>query len=105
MVVIMYAATEHSRWSGFEYTSPYMDDAGLISRFIEKGHDLFWIVFSTAEGSLPPEIPKDTLKCEFLDVVRAPGLDKYDVLNFKVRYLDEPHKDLAGPGSLLFLME
>ncbi len=47
--------------------SPHTDDAelgcgGLITWLIEKQSPLLWIVFSTAEESLPEGLPRDTLK-------------------------------------------
>lgn len=81
--------------------SPHTDDAelgcgGSIVRFIEEKNELYWVVFSTAEESLPKGLPVDTLKKEFIDVVKNLGLteDNYNICNFKVRYLHEKRQDI-----------
>ena len=61
--------------------SPHTDDAelgcgGSISRMIEEGAKVMWIVFSIAEESLPESMPKDTLKREFMKVLDRLGLDE-----------------------------
>lgn len=74
--------------------SPHTDDAelgcgGLITWLIEKQYPLLWIVFSTAEESLPVGLPKNTLKNEFLSVISGLGLDEksYQIFNYQVRKL------------------
>lgn len=81
--------------------SPHADDAelgcgGSVFKFIEEGHNFFWIVFSTAEDSLPDDLRKDTLKTEFCDVASDIGLDEddYEMFNFKVRHLHEHRQDV-----------
>lgn len=81
--------------------SPHTDDAelgcgGSISKFIEGNHDILWIVFSTAEDSLPKGLPKDTLKKEFLNVAKDLELTKknYRIFNFKVRRLHEERQTI-----------
>ena len=66
--------------------SPHTDDAelgcgGSITKFIEEGHEILWVVFSTAEESLPKGLPKDTLKKEFLSVMKDLGLKEE---NYKI---------------------
>jgi N-acetylglucosamine malate deacetylase 1 len=85
----------------FLVLSPHTDDAelgcgGTIARFIEEGNEILWVVFSTAEDSLPKDMPNDTLKKEFLDVIRDLGLSKnnYKLCNFKVRHLKEHRQDV-----------
>jgi len=74
--------------------SPHTDDAelgcgGTIIKLLEGGNEVFWVVFSTAEDSLPEDLPKDTLKREYFDVLKALGLNKNEckVFDFKVRNL------------------
>ncbi|CEO89570.1 PIG-L deacetylase family protein [Syntrophaceticus schinkii] len=74
--------------------SPHTDDAelgcgGLITWLIEKQSPLLWIVFSTAEESLPEGLPRDTLKKEFLNVISGLGLNEtnYQIFNYQVRRL------------------
>lgn len=61
--------------------APHTDDAelgcgGSICRLLEEGIDVHVAVFSTAETSLPPNTPKDTLKKEFLEAMALLGLEK-----------------------------
>jgi LmbE family N-acetylglucosaminyl deacetylase len=81
--------------------SPHTDDAelgagGSIAKFLEKGNDVYWVVFSTAEESLPPDLPKDTLKNEFLNVIEDLGIkhDRIELLNYKVRYLNNYRQEI-----------
>jgi len=81
--------------------SPHTDDAelgcgGSIAKFIKDGHELLWIVFSTAEESLPKGLSNDTLKKEFLCVVKDLGLKEknYIIFNFKVRNLSEHRQEI-----------
>jgi LmbE family N-acetylglucosaminyl deacetylase len=76
--------------------SPHTDDVelgcgGSIVKFIEKGHEISWVVFSTAEESLPKDLPSDILKKEFLDVIKSLDMkeESYKIFNFKVRSLHE----------------
>ena len=81
--------------------SPHTDDVelgcgGSIVKFIEAGHEILWVVFSTAEESLPKDLPKDTLRNEFLNVMNALGLDNknYKTFNFRVRDLDKHRQEI-----------
>lgn len=81
--------------------SPHTDDAelgcgGTICKFLEEGHDILWIVFSTAEKSLPKNLPKDILKKEFLNAVKAVGLKEKNrvIHNFNVRSLHEKRQEI-----------
>ena len=74
--------------------SPHTDDAelgcgGLISKFVEDGINLYWIVFSGCGDSLDEGLSKDTLKNEFIDVTKNLNLSNndYKVFDFKVRHL------------------
>jgi len=81
--------------------SPHTDDAELgcgggIAKFVEEGHEILWVVFSTAEDSLPEGLPTDTLKDEFFGVIKGLGLkeENYSVFNFKVRNLHEHRQEI-----------
>ncbi|MDX9907754.1 MAG: PIG-L family deacetylase [Bacteroidales bacterium] len=81
--------------------SPHTDDAelgcgGTIIRFLKEGKNVIWIVFSTAEESLPPELPKDTLVTEFLNVTQYLGLkeDNYKIFHFEVRKLSDKRQEV-----------
>jgi LmbE family N-acetylglucosaminyl deacetylase len=76
------------------FISPHTDDVelgagGTLTKLLEHGHEVFWTVFSTAESSLPPGLPKDTLRKEFLAVAQSVGLkeDQYRIFDYRVRYL------------------
>jgi LmbE family N-acetylglucosaminyl deacetylase len=78
--------------------SPHTDDAEIgagatISKFIQDGHNLLWVVFSTCEESLPPHLNKDTLKNEFMDVATFLGVESI-TYDYKVRKLDEHRQDI-----------
>ncbi len=81
--------------------SPHTDDAelgcgGLICKCMVDKAELFWVVFSTAEESLPADLPKDTLIKEFISVTQCLGLseDSYMINNFKVRKLTEKRQEV-----------
>ena len=81
--------------------SPHTDDAelgagGTIIKLLENDFYIKWIVFSTAEESVPKGFNKDSLKNEFLDVIHDLNLTQnhYDIYNFKVRYLHEKRQDI-----------
>ncbi len=74
--------------------SPHTDDVELgcgggITKFLEEGHDIFWIVFSTAEASLPPEMPRDSLLREFENVLESYRIapEQTQVFDYQVRNL------------------
>ncbi len=81
--------------------SPHTDDAelgcgGMIAKYLEEGSEIFWVVFSTAEESLPGNLPKDTLTKEFTSVTNYLGIKESNILiyNFKVRKLHENRQDI-----------
>lgn len=83
------------------FISPHTDDVelgagGTLVRLHEEGHEIFWMVFSTAESSLPPDVPKDTLKKEFISVADSVGLgkDNYSIFDFQVRYLSYHRQEI-----------
>lgn len=76
--------------------SPHTDDVevgagGTLLKMLEQGHEVRWLVFSAAEDSLPAELPKSTLREEFIQVATDLGLgpELYRVLDYRVRYLFE----------------
>ena len=79
--------------------SPHTDDAelgagGTIYKYLKQGRDIFWLVLSTAEESLPDNMPADTLEKEYLGVVKKLKLKKKQFLikKFKVRNLHQKAK-------------
>ena len=76
--------------------APHTDDAelgcgGTLSRLVELKHDVSVAVFSIASDSLPAELPRDTLKHEFLDSMRVLGIPSGNALvrEYPVRRLSE----------------
>ena len=68
--------------------APHTDDVelgcgGTVKKLLSQGHDLYWVVFSTAEDSVPPNMPKDTLRNEFLDVINSLQMSErqYEILS------------------------
>lgn len=81
--------------------SPHTDDVelgcgGSVAKFIEQGHQILWIAFSSAEDSLPPGMPKDTLSREFEKVIERYGLakDQREILGFRVRHMSDFRQDV-----------
>ena len=81
--------------------SPHTDDAelgcgGYITKLISENKTLLWVVFSTAEASLPDNLPPDTLVKEFEAVMKSLNLkkDQYRVYNFKVRQLPDNRQEI-----------
>lgn len=72
--------------------SPHADDGELgagatIARFAEEGREIFYVAFSSAELSLPNELPKDTLKVEYAKAVEVLGVPAENrlILSYEVR--------------------
>ena len=57
--------------------APHTDDGefgcgGSIAKFIDQGAQVSYAAFSTAEESLPPELPPDTLEKELKAAATSP---------------------------------
>ncbi len=76
---------------------------GTLCKLLEDGEEIYWVVFSTAESSLPANMPKDTLKKEFLSVIQQVGLDEdhYKIYDFRVRYLNEYRQEILDELVLI----
>jgi N-acetylglucosamine malate deacetylase 1 len=81
--------------------SPHTDDAeigcgGTIVRFLEEKKNILWVVFSTAEDSIPDDMPKDILTTEFVQVMKKLDLKEknYLINHFKVRNLNEHRQEI-----------
>jgi len=81
--------------------SPHTDDAelgcgGTIAKLIKEGKNIFWVVFSTADESLPASMEKDTLANEFKKVTKSIGLSRknYEIYHFPVRKLSEHRQEV-----------
>lgn len=72
--------------------SPHTDDGelgagGTIARFIEEGKQVYYIVFSSCEKSIPSGLPSDILRRECLSSTKILGIspDKITLLDYEVR--------------------
>ena len=72
--------------------SPHTDDGefgvgGTIARFVEEGHDVYYVAFSTAEESVKKGFPKDALKTEVRNATKVLGIPSKNLFvhNYKVR--------------------
>lgn len=81
--------------------SPHTDDAelgagGFISKLLEQGNEIHWMVFSSARESVPLGMPDDTLVNEFKDVLDIIKLDSnsYTLFDYKVRRLHENRQEI-----------
>lgn len=81
--------------------APHTDDTelgcgGTIARTVEEGSDVLVACFSMAEASVPPDLPRDTLKQEFLAAAPRLGLQSGQVraYGFPVRRLNEHRQEL-----------
>jgi len=81
--------------------SPHTDDVelgagGSIIKFIRRDHEILWVVFSTPEESLPKNLAKNTLKKEFLNVMKFLGLKKenFRIFGFEVRNLYKNRQEI-----------
>jgi len=75
--------------------SPHTDDGefgcgGSITKFIEEGKEVYYAAFSTAEESLPPELPSNILEVEVRKATKILGIpaENLIVYNFQVRKLN-----------------
>jgi Uncharacterized proteins, LmbE homologs len=75
--------------------APHTDDGELgcgatIARFAEESKEVYYIAFSTAEQSLPPGFPPNTLEMEVKAATKVLGIEKSNliVFNHEVRKLN-----------------
>jgi LmbE family N-acetylglucosaminyl deacetylase len=72
--------------------SPHTDDGelgcgGTISKFIDKGKEVFYAALSACETSAPRGFPRDILKKEVREATKVLGINKENLLlyDYKVR--------------------
>jgi LmbE family N-acetylglucosaminyl deacetylase len=80
----------------FLILAPHTDDAelgcgGTIARFLEEKKEIHIVVFSSADASLPKGSPRNMLKEEFFDAMKALGVQKsnVNVYDYPVRTLPD----------------
>lgn len=81
--------------------APHTDDGefgcgGTIARFIEEEKTVFYAAFSSAEASVPPELPRDALVKEVKSAIKVIGIKKENliILNFEVRKFPEQRQEI-----------
>lgn len=72
--------------------APHTDDGefgcgGTISWLLEKGKNVFYVAFSSAEKSVPEGMPKDTLRKEVKEATKVLGIKPENLIlyNYEVR--------------------
>ena len=81
--------------------APHTDDGefgcgGSIARFIEEEKTIFYAAFSSAEASVPPEFPSDSLVKEVKRATNVIGIKEENliILNFEVRKFPEQRQEI-----------
>lgn len=81
--------------------SPHTDDGelgvgGTVARLIEEGAEIYWVVFSTSEESVPEGYPKDILEKEFLAAMEHLTIppERVRVYHFPVRHLPAHRQEI-----------
>ena len=81
--------------------APHTDDGelgagGTIAKLIEKGVEVYYVAFSTAEESVPDGLPKDILKTEVKIATSKLGIKNENLIifNYKVRNLNYRRQDI-----------
>jgi LmbE family N-acetylglucosaminyl deacetylase len=68
--------------------APHTDDGefgcgGSIAKFTEQGKEVFYIAFSTAEESVPPEYPQNILETEVKKATKTLGIPESSLIIYK----------------------
>jgi len=81
--------------------APHTDDGefgcgGSIVKFIDEGHDVYYVAFSTAEQSVPPGLPRNILEVEVKEATKRLGIssDNLIVYKYEVRKLNYVRQDI-----------
>lgn len=81
--------------------APHTDDGelgcgGTIARFIEEGHEVHYVAFSTARESVPDGLPKDILEVEVAEATGILGIkpEHLHVYKHTVRKLNYVRQDI-----------
>ncbi len=77
-----------NRFNRILVLAPHTDDGefgcgGSIARFIEEGKGVFYVVFSTAEESVPEGYPKNILELEVREATKILGIDPNNLIVYK----------------------
>ncbi len=68
--------------------APHTDDGelgwgGSIVKFIEEGKDVYYVAFSTAEESVPPDFPENILELEVKKATNILGIKESNLIIYK----------------------
>jgi LmbE family N-acetylglucosaminyl deacetylase len=81
--------------------APHTDDGefgcgGSIARLIEEEHEVFYVAFSSAEKSVPPELPRDILRTEVTQATATLGIPASNLIlyNYEVRNFPHVRQDI-----------
>ena len=81
--------------------APHTDDGefgcgGSIAKFIEEGHNVYYIAFSTAKKSVPEGLPQDILEKEVKIATKRLGIKPENLIiyGFEVRKLNYMRQDI-----------
>jgi LmbE family N-acetylglucosaminyl deacetylase len=79
--------------------SPHTDDAelgcgGSVIRWLEEGHTVHWIAFSSCEESIPATFEKDATRREFENNMKFLGVNYFKLLDYPVRKFDQKRQDI-----------
>jgi len=81
--------------------APHTDDGelgcgGTISRMLEEGANVYYIAFSTADESVPPQFPRNQLEIEVKQATSKLGIpsDQLIVYKYEVRKLNYARQEI-----------
>ena len=81
--------------------APHTDDGefgcgGSIVKFLEEEKEVYYVAFSTAEESVPPDMPKNILEVEVKEAVKRLGIPASNLMiyRFKVRKLNYVRQEI-----------
>ena len=71
--------------------APHTDDGefgcgGTIAKFIKEGKNVYYVAFSTAEESVPKNLPKDILKVEVKKATKSLGIPEENLIIYNYIY-------------------
>lgn len=75
--------------------APHTDDGefgcgGSVARLIEEKSEVFYVAFSAAEKSVPPDFPKDILKKEVKEATAKLGIKEQNLILFEYEVRNFP---------------
>ena len=81
--------------------APHTDDGelgcgGSIVKYIEEGHEVYYVTFSSCRESVPKGLPKNTLEVEVRAATKVLGIDENHLILFKypVRHFWEHRQNI-----------